>query len=139
MRASTPFPAAPVTAQDAEAAYQLVLDHAGAILPNRDPVDARIVGEVRDGTATYGGTYGAGLGIIDSPATVGGWPEMHSAPAPADTDHDGMPDDWERRFGFEPGDPSDGPQDKDSDGYTNLEEYLNGTGPAEFVDYRVRR
>jgi pectate lyase len=139
MRAATTFPAAPVTVQDAEAAYQLVLAHAGATLPKRDPVDARIVGEVRDGTATYSGTYGAGLGIIDLPATVGGWPELHSTPAPADTDHDGMPDDWERRFGFEPGDPSDGPQDMDSDGCTNLEEYLNGTGPAEFVDYRVRR
>ena len=139
MRATAPFPAAPVTVQDAETASTLVLDQAGAILPKRDPLDARIIEEVRNGTATYGGTYGAGLGIIDTPATVGGWPELHSAPAPEDTDHDGMPDDWERRFGFDPTDPSDGPKDQDGDGHTNLEEFLNGTGPTAFIDARMAR
>ena len=28
--------------------------------------------------------------------------------------------------------------DKDGDGYTNIEEYLNGTDPTEFVDYTKR-
>ena len=60
---------------------------------------------------------------------------MASAPAPADTDHDGMPDKWEIENGLNPQDASDGSRDKDGDGYTNLEEYLNGTSPAEFVDY----
>ena len=27
------------------------------------------------------------------------------------------------------------PKDSDGDGYTNLEEYLNGTEPTKFVDY----
>ena len=26
-------------------------------------------------------------------------------------------------------------KDKDNDGYTNIEEYLNGTDPTEYVDY----
>lgn len=42
-----------------------------------------------------------------------------------DTDHDGMPDDWERQKGLDPGDPSDGSKDRDGDGYTNMEEYLH--------------
>jgi len=37
-----------------------------------------------------------------------------------------MPDSWEKANGLNPGDPSDGNGDLDNDGYTNLEEYLNG-------------
>ena len=76
-----------------------------------------------------------GNGIIDTPADVGGWPEYKSAPAQADTDHDGMPDEWEKKYGFKPNDPSDGATDKDGDGYTNVEEWLNGTDPTQYVDY----
>lgn len=140
LRADLPFPFAPVTTHSAEEAYKLVLKNAGATLPRLDSVDARVVEEVRGGTARFGETYGGGgKGIINSPETVGGWPKLRSAAAPLDTDGDGMPDEWERRFGLDPNDPSDGPQDKDGDGYTNLEEYLNGTDPTEFVDYNVRR
>jgi hypothetical protein len=46
-----------------------------------------------------------------------------------------MPNAWESKFGLDPKDLSDNTQDKDGDGYTNLEEYLNGTDPTEFVDY----
>ena len=107
----------------------MVLGQAGATLPKRDPVDVRIIESVRTGKPTTGN------GIIDTPADVGGWPEYKSAPAPADTDHDGMPDGWEKRFGFNSNDPADGATDKDADGFTNVEEYLNGTDPAKFVDY----
>ena len=44
-----------------------------------------------------------------------------------DTDHDGMPDVWERKHDLDPNNGGDGPEDKDEDGYTNLEEFLNGT------------
>jgi hypothetical protein len=46
-----------------------------------------------------------------------------------------MPDEWEECHGLDPADSSDAAGDGDSDGYTNLEEYLNGTNPREFVDY----
>ena len=101
--------------------------------------------EVRGGYATYeGAAYkkdnrvsdpSKKTGIIDTPADVGGWPELKSLPAPADTDGDGMPDEWEKKHGLNPNDASDGPQDKDKDGYTNIEEYLNGTDPTVFIDY----
>jgi pectate lyase len=55
---------------------------------------------------------------------------------PADTDRDGMPDAWEKTHKLNPADPADGPADADKDGYTNLEEFLNGTNPQEFIDYR---
>ena len=46
-----------------------------------------------------------------------------------DTDSDGIPDRWERRYGLNPFDPSDANGDLDKDGKTNLEEYLQQTNP----------
>ncbi len=67
--------------------------------------------------------------VITDPAEVGGWPELPRGTPPDDSDHDGMPDEWERQHAFEPANPKDGPQDADGDGYTNLEEFLNEVAP----------
>ncbi len=140
-----PFASMPINQQTAEEAYYSVLDNVGASLPKRDTVDVRIVDETRNGYATYEGvTYknknrvpdkSKKCGIIDSQTDVGGWPELKSLPAPLDSDGDGMPDEWEKRYGLDPRDASNASKDKDSDGYTNIEEYLNGIDPTEFVDY----
>ena len=116
---SSPIPAPAVKTDDAITAYKRVLADAGTVLPKRDAVDTRIVGEVRNGTGK----------IINDEQQVGGWPEMKSAEPPDDSDKDGMPDDWEKQHGFDPDDPADGNADTDADGYTNLEEYLNSTKP----------
>ena len=121
MRLSKPAVAPPVTTQTAAQAYESVLNFAGCTRPVRDVVDARVIAEVRDGTGK----------LIDSQWDVGGWPTYASAKAPADSDHDGMPDAWENRYGFNPKDASDGPKDRDGDGYTNVEEFLNQTDPAK--------
>lgn len=113
------FAAPLVTTGSARQAFEAVLAAVGASLPRRDSVDARIVNEVRQ----------RGGSILDSQSQVGGWPELRSTTPPLDTDGDGMPDEWERRFGLNPRDPADGAADKDNDGYTNVEEYLNGTNP----------
>jgi hypothetical protein len=47
-----------------------------------------------------------------------------------DTDGDGMPDWWELAHGLNRNDPSDANRDDDGDGFTNLQEYLAGTDPA---------
>lgn len=121
-RRREPVPFAPVVTQDAEAAYELVLEKAGAILPQRDAVDRRVVEETRSGTAPYGTETD---GIIDSQTQVGGWPDLKSAPAPEDSDADGMPDSWEIKCGLNPKDPNDCNGDQNQDGYTNLENYMN--------------
>lgn len=133
-RAYTPFPYVPISIQTAEEAYELVLTNTGANFPTRDAVDQRIINDVRTGTATYDGYYyefkqgfsdtSVVRGIIDSQKDVGGWPELLSLPAPVDTDHDGMPDDWENLHGLNPTDDTDR-NILHSNGYTMLENYLN--------------
>ena len=48
-----------------------------------------------------------------------------------DTDNDGIPDWWETKYGLDPCNSSDANIDLDGDGYTNLEEYKNGTDPSK--------
>ena len=100
--------------QSAQDAYEAVLREAGASL-FRDAADTRLVQGIRDRTHRR----------IDSQEEVGGWPELRSMPPPSDRDGDGMPDKWELGCGLNPDDGADGNRDRDGDGYTNLEEYLN--------------
>jgi pectate lyase len=120
-----------IVQHSAEEAFERVLADSGATRPRRDAVDERIVGEVRSGKPTFGN------GIINSPEDVGGYPDYRSTPPAVDSDRDGMPDAWERRFNLNTADPADGAGDADKDGYTNVEEFLNGTPPREFIDYTL--
>jgi len=125
IKVDQPFPIADVTTHSPQEAYELVLKYAGACYPKRDSVDLRIIEEVRTGTAKYGKTWGGGgKGIIDSQSEVGGWPLLNTYNVPLDSDHDGMPDDWEIQHGLNPNNPDDR-NIVNSDGYTNLEVYLN--------------
>ncbi len=132
-RVNTPFEGWPVAPhQTAQEAFESVLSHAGATLPKRDAVDKRVTEMVRSGKTT------TETGIIKDISEVGGYPELTYDPkeVPVDTDGDGMPDEWEKKHNLDPNDPSDGAKDADKDGYTNVEEYLNGTDPNEYINYR---
>ncbi len=50
---------------------------------------------------------------------------------PADSDSDGMPDDWETSHSLDPNDPADAGIDSDGDGLLNREEFFAGTNPHE--------
>ncbi len=133
LRVDAPFVVAPVTTQSAADAYESVLAQAGASLV-RDAVDLRVIEEIRTGTAKYGASYkGGGKGLIDSQKDVGGWPELRSLPAPLDTDHDGIPDDWEKAHGLNPNYPEDAARAAKPGGYTPLEQYLNSLVPNPSV------
>lgn len=112
-------PSLPISTTTALASYTYILNNAGAILPTRDAVDARIVAEVTNGTGSW----------INHPNDVGGWPALAPGAPYPDCDGDGMPDTWELLYGLNPQDPADGNADADGDGYTNIEEFLNGTHP----------
>lgn len=98
----------------AATAYETVLEKAGCSL-SRDAVDIRIVEEVRNGTGR----------LIDNPSEVGGWPELKDAPRPTDTDNDGMPDEWETKYGLNPTDAADALVSTLISGMQNLEVYWN--------------
>jgi hypothetical protein len=124
-----------VTTQSAADAYENVLGDVGCNVPMLDDHDRRVIQETRDGSTTYKGSVTGYPGLPDSQQDVGGWeayPEVHR-PADWDTDDDGMPNKWEEQHGFNPSDAKDGQHDADGDGYTNLEDYLNGivAGAAE--------
>ncbi|WP_049565744.1 Ig-like domain-containing protein [Streptomyces sp. SBT349] len=106
--------------QTPQEAYAAVLDGAGATLPRRDAVDARLVADVRAGTGR----------MINSQTEVGGLVTLAAVPPPADRDHDGIPDDRERAHGLDPRDPADAATVDPATGYTHLELYLNSLGPA---------
>ena len=120
---------APLRLLPAEVARDAVLAEAGAsrrLLADgswsaqRDVVDAGVVSDVMNGTGE----------IIGGEEEFGGRPVLDPGVPYDDGDADGMPDVWEGVHGFDPGDPADGPADADLDGYTNVEEFLNGTPPV---------
>jgi hypothetical protein len=147
IRVDKPFPMPKITMMSAKEAYDYVLNNVGAILPKRDPVDQRIVKQVREnkiyytegGKTTFSGdkylhrrmsidTYKQG--IITDPSQVGGYPEYKGTPY-KDSDNDGMPDSWEKAHHLNPNDASDASKDRDGDGYTNIEEFLNSVVKAK--------
>jgi hypothetical protein len=104
-----------ISSQSAAEAMEIVPARAGATAPQRDAVDRRVVADVKNGTGS----------IIDSPDEVGGYAKLAGGTPPADSDHDGMSDQWEQQMGLNPQNPSDGNGDLDADGYTNIEEFLH--------------
>ncbi|MGJ1409694.1 polysaccharide lyase [Sphingobacterium thalpophilum] len=138
MSVKEPFPHANFPVMSAQESYAYVLDHAGATLPKRDPVDQRVVQEVRNGKPTPlkdvklpekdfehrrlpKDSYK--IGIITDISQVGGYP-VYKGKAYKDSDNDGIPDDVEKQMGLNPNDPSDSAKITAS-GYANIEIYLN--------------
>ncbi|MHC4741114.1 MAG: polysaccharide lyase [Planctomycetota bacterium] len=130
-KVSTPFEGWPVNQETAIEAFNSVLARAGATLPRRDAVDARVTNMVRTGNVI------TEAGIVNDPREVGGYPgySFSAKDVPADSDRDGMPDTWEAKHRLDPANAGDGSTDTDGDGYTNVEEYLNGTDPRQRIDY----
>ena len=122
-----PFETGPVAMIEAPIAYQLIIENGGASLPKRDIVDQRILNDIMKGKGN----------IIKSQEEVGGWPILQSAPAPKDSDQDGIPDEWEIQYGLDPQDANDRNATTE-EGYTFLEKYLNSIviQPVEKLTYQ---
>ncbi|MCI1190086.1 T9SS type A sorting domain-containing protein [Hymenobacter sp. DH14] len=120
-----PFNIAPLNTQTAAAAYASVLQSVGCVLPVRDAVDQRIIQEVQNRTGGIIDVQGGFPAHTPIATTQGAWPALACGPAPADSDHDGMTDAYETANGLNPNNPADR-QNVAANGYTNLENYLNG-------------
>ncbi|WP_207492335.1 pectate lyase family protein [Aridibaculum aurantiacum] len=144
IRVNEPMPMAKVTILPAKQAYDHVLENVGANLPKRDAVDARIIKTVKTGEIYYKEDAVTGIGkefikrrlpedsykkgIITHPSQVGGYPEYKGTPY-KDSDKDGMPDSYEKKMGLNPNNAADASKVGNTDGYTNLEIYLNSLVP----------
>lgn len=129
------------------AAFDRVLDYAGSRYDNRGPIEQRLVAESRAGSGRiiawaddpFNSSSSEGVEWRTLMATP-----MTARPAGFDTDADGMPDAWETTNGTNPAS-ADNNGDTDSDGYSNLEEYLNelaawpAPAPLVFGGARSRR
>lgn len=117
---------APMNLEPAEDAFYAVMEHAGASRV-RDGHDLRIIEQL----ASLG-TKGA---FIANEQDVGGIGTLAGADAPADSDGDGMPDEWEKANGTDP-DKADGNGDADGNGYTNIEDYVNSLAhKSDYIMY----
>lgn len=154
VKSEQPFEMPNMNIMTAQKAYKFVLENAGALFPKRDPVDRRIVREVRTGIIEYAENVSLDgvpqfkyrglpadsykMGIITDIGQVGGYPEYQGTPY-TDTDNDGMPDAWEKKhakLGLNYNDPTDAVKDCNGDGYTNIEKYINGIDPKRKVDWQ---
>jgi hypothetical protein len=124
-KVTVPFATIAVNTHVALDAYNYVLATGGCSLPKRDTLDARIINDVKNRTGRIidvQGGYPHGTPFAN---TVNAWPTLASLTAPTDTDHDGMPDSWEIARGLNSNDANDR-NIYNANGYTNLENYLNG-------------
>lgn len=113
------FPVMPVVTDDAQGAYEKVLEYGGSSLI-RDDHDIRIIENVKNNTYSFKGSAGSTNGLIDSQEDVGGWQEYKTYNEVTDSNADGIPDAWlEKNY------PGKNANDLDEEGYTLLEVYLN--------------
>lgn len=122
----TPFNAVPIPTETALEAYVSVLAGAGCVLPNRDTLDQRIVNDVKNRTGKLIDVQGGYPHGTPYASTVDAWPALASGTAQTDTDHDGMPDNWETARGLLPANAADRNGYITANGYNNLENYING-------------
>ena len=124
-KVTEPFNLPAIAEESAISAYTSVLTGAGASFPKRDTLDERIVNDVRNGTGKIIDVQGGFPHGTDYSISQVAWPALSSATAPTDTDHDGMPDEWETSKGLNINSAADRNY-RNAGGYTNLELYLNG-------------
>lgn len=118
--------------ETADQALQRVLDYGGANWQNRSPIDQRIINSVRNGTGQVIADLSSGVQATEWATLMSQRPDAQGnapfkRPGNFDTDRDGMPDAWETAHGLNPNVPNHN-GDFDSDGYTDLEEYINDLG-----------
>jgi pectate lyase len=119
-----PHPALAINDQESREAYLTVLNSVGASF-KRDTLDERIINDVKNRTGKFIDVQGGFPHGTAYELTVNAWPALKSLPAPADTDKDGIPDEWESKKGLDPSNAADAAQFKLHKFFTNIEVYLN--------------
>ncbi|KJD34779.1 polysaccharide lyase [Tamlana nanhaiensis] len=150
IKQDAPFEMAHVSIINAKDAYNFVLENVGATLPKRDAVDVRVINQVKTGKINYPDGLDNAIGkefvkrrlpddsykkgILTHPSQAGGYPKYKGKPY-KDSDGDGIPNKWEKKYGLNHKDASDANQDLNGDGYTNIEAYFNNIDPTQKIDW----
>lgn len=122
-----------LTAQDA---YDKIVSSVGASYPRRDQVDNLMISDLmsKGTTATY--VYVQTDLTSKFGFTNGGAGHVYGAPAPLDTDNDGMPDAWEEANGLNKNSADALTVSTTQAPYLNIEVYINGLTnqtPPDFI------
>lgn len=120
----------------AQAAYNKIVESVGASFPRRDQVDQLIISDLmsKGTTATY--VYVQNDLATQFGFTNGGAGHVYGAPAPQDTDNDGIPDAWETANGLDPNAFDALAVSSNHAPYLNIEVYINSlpnTAAPDFV------
>ena len=142
---SEPYFPSYATVQSAKAAYKDVLSDVGQRMPVLDNHDQRMIRETLGGTYSATGSVSGLPGIPDretdvkDTADIKGWEPYPSVSwaNDYDSDLDGLPDWWEKMYGYNPnsksGDFSESNRDRLGDGWTELERYLEWMARAHYT------
>ncbi|MDF2930915.1 MAG: pectate lyase [Chryseobacterium sp.] len=120
----------------AQAAFDNIVVGVGASYPQRDQVDQLMISDLssKGTTATY--VYVQTDLTTQFGFTNGGAGHIYGAPAPLDTDNDGMPDAWETANGLNPNVADALAVSTTHAPYLNIEVYINdlpNTAPQAFI------
>ncbi|GGA84319.1 hypothetical protein GCM10008015_26420 [Flavobacterium palustre] len=121
----------------AQGAYDNIVSSVGASYPRRDQVDNLMISDLlsKGTTATY--VYVQSDLTKQFGFTNGGAGHVYGAPAPLDTDNDGMPDAWEDANGLNKNSSADALAVSATQApYLNIEVYINGLTdqtPPDFI------
>lgn len=126
-----------MTAESAEDSYDHVLSYAGNGISTelRTAIDQQCAYETMSGTGYHSGSSSYDDANDSEKANIDKYkiqcgvtyeyPDAVLTKTIADTDNDGMPDEWELARGLNPNDSSDTNGDYCGQGYTNIEYYIN--------------
>ena len=121
--------------ETAEAAYKNTLSDVGCNQPELDNHDVRMVRETLQGTTSTVGSKSGKKGLIDHEDDAEGFNGLNiveeTRPTTWDSDQDGIPDIFEALKGWN-SNVANNNDDSDSDGFTDLEEYLNWMAEPHF-------
>lgn len=125
------------TTVTAQTAYDNIIASAGASYPRRDQVDQLMISDLmsKGTTATY--VYVQTDLTTQFGFTNGGAGHVYGAPAPLDTDNDGMPDAWEIANGLNPNVFDALAVSTTHAPYLNIEVYINGLHNTPAPDFII--
>ncbi|MDE6555712.1 MAG: hypothetical protein K2K55_01970 [Duncaniella sp.] len=130
-----PFFPSHATVEPTEQAFKNVLSDVGCNMPQILNHDSRIVDETLKGTTSTVGRYTGKKGLPDCESDAEGFAGLdiveESRPDGWDTDADGIPDWFEYLVSTDPMTPNNN-DDRDSDSFTDLEEYLDWISVPNF-------